>query len=187
MFAPAVPRQSGHAAKQARWGTPNEPDVAIAFDPQSDAMASRADFPLAPGGEGFGVAACERKTIEAERTGTAARLLGTAVGGTEIHECLDNVAWQLVLHHREERTLDVAPRRRRPSIEPRDHPFDVGVDGRRFFVEGDRCDRSRGVSANAGEVSQIRSVCRKSAARGDLASAGNQVARPGVIAKSGPF
>ena len=95
-----------------------------------------------------------RADTGADRAESAARSTGGAEHGAEVHHRLGVVAGALP---RRQPCLLLADdrlrlgQRRLDRKQPGDNPFDIAVDHRRRFVEGDRRDRRRCVGADAGE------------------------------------
>ena len=81
-----------------------------------------------------------------------------------------------------------AGQRRGKREQARDDPLDIGVDHDGALIERDRGDRGGGVGADAGQGAQLGlGGGEKAVMLGrDLARAGDQVARAGIIAKPRP-
>ena len=116
------------------------------------------------------VAAMPRRAAVAEareRTGFAARTLGDADAGAEIHQGLREIARPRRGHQRlaERCELRFGLRQRVFDREqPRDDALGISVHRGDLFAEGDRGDRAGGVGADAGKRAQGGGVRREAPA-----------------------
>ena len=108
----------------------------------------------------------------------------------EVHHRLREIAGALLGGHRVEELAQLRlalGHGRFEPIQPGDDPLDVGVHHEGTPAERDRGDRGRRIVADAGQSAKLVLGRRETASRRDLARAGDQVPRAGVIAKARPF
>src|SRR5206468_2104090 len=79
------------SAEQALGGTPDEPDMAVAFDPVGDAVSVRTRAALLRRRVRFGCPASKRGAMFPKRADAALRILRSADGRAKVHHRLSEI------------------------------------------------------------------------------------------------
>ena len=128
------------------------------------------------------------RNLGGERAGAASGIAGAAEGRADVHERLSEIASPAAWRQRARcrgKFATGAGDRLFHSKEPRQNAGDIAVDGRGLAAKRDRCDRGRGIGANARKRAQLGFLAWKCPASSrDFLGAGVQVPRSGIIAET---
>ncbi len=160
-------RQLPEATEQALGLAAHEHELAIALDPERGSREhGKLAFLLACSDDRQLVLASGslRLAVRGDRAEQAARRCRRAQRGPELHEALVQIAGRVIGGQRRHQLAGVRPQRLLPGrrfdvvldrVEASEHTRDVAIDEWRALAKGDRCDRARGVRADARHRAQL--------------------------------
>ena len=188
--APFRAGQSGHPAEHPAFRTPHQPHGVVALNPVGDTVTQRTLAPGRAGRERFRSPTGEGSTVGLERADDAIRRARAADRGSQVHHRLREVARVRGRRHFTGQLADAWPafgNRSFDAVQPGDYPLNIRIDHHRAPPERDRCDCSGRIGTDSRQGAKFVFGGREAAHRRDLSGAGDEVARPSIIAEAGPL